>query len=271
MPIFVFSGTRIIRLVPFLYFLSFLVTQSTFSGAQLLYSCTSAPASDEFTKNRIRLFNQLLHDDTVSSIYNVTSEGEDPNRVYGLYLCNPEVTSQTCYKCVVQAIDTINKQCNGTKEAIIWYDDCRVSYSNISLFSPTLTTAPTFYMWNPQNITEPADKFNNVLSESLHNTSANAISSISKYAARTEDISSENSLYTVAQCIPNLSQTDCDSCLHIAVGGIPDCCLGKKGGRIFMPSCSVRFELYDRAAVPNSSNNEGEFLHKLQLLPMSSS
>ncbi|KAL6529480.1 hypothetical protein OROGR_015103 [Orobanche gracilis] len=41
-----------------------------------------------------------------------------------------------------------------------------------------------------------------------------------------------------------LSPEDCDRCLLDAAGDIPRCCDRKKGGRVTVPSCNLRYETY---------------------------
>ncbi|KAL7213386.1 hypothetical protein ACSBR2_015996 [Camellia fascicularis] len=68
----------------------------------------------------------------------------------------------------------ILRNCLPYKEAIIWYDECLIHYSNLSFFSTT-ETDPPFYMWNVANATQP-DKFNEILGKTFSNWSIVATS-----------------------------------------------------------------------------------------------
>ncbi|KAK1566734.1 hypothetical protein Q3G72_003510 [Acer saccharum] len=46
------------------------------------------------------------------------------------------------------------------------------------------------------------------------------------------------------QCSPDITQSDCRICLSRRVSQIPDCCNGNMGGRVYGPSCNIRFEMY---------------------------
>ncbi|CAL5409644.1 unnamed protein product [Camellia sinensis] len=51
-------------------------------------------------------------------------------------------------------------------------------------------------------------------------------------------------MYGLAQCTPDISSKDCNTCLSDAISGLPICCVGKQGERYLFPSCNVRYESY---------------------------
>lgn len=65
-----------------------------------------------------------------------------------------------------------------------------------------------------------------------------------KFATKEANFSSFQTLYTLAQCTPDLSQSGCEKCLKIATSELPSCCNGKQGGRVLIPSCNIRYEFY---------------------------
>ena len=46
------------------------------------------------------------------------------------------------------------------------------------------------------------------------------------------------------QGTPDLDESSCSSCLEGVINDVPACCGNKEGGRIFMPSCSLRLETF---------------------------
>lgn len=46
----------------------------------------------------------------------------------------------------------------------------------------------------------------------------------------------------ISACV--LSSVDCENFLDDAISEIPNCCDGKKGGRVVGGSCNVRYEIY---------------------------
>lgn len=65
-----------------------------------------------------------------------------------------------------------------------------------------------------------------------------------KFGVNQLNISEFQTLYSLVQCTPDLSNTDCNSCLQAAINYLRICCSGKQGGRVHFPSCHVRYELY---------------------------
>ena len=180
-----------------------------------------------------------------TGFYNVTAGRTSPDIAYALFLCRGDVTSQACQDCVAIAVnETVRQRCRGLKEAIIWYDQCMLRYSNVSFFSQ-VSESPSVYMWNTQNITEQArfdqllvDSFNSIRSEAANDQSGK------KYATKEENFTGFQSLYTLVQCTPDLSPDQCNRCLVGTIALLPNCCSGKQGGRVLFPSCNVRFEVY---------------------------
>ena len=120
-----------------------------------------------------------------------------------------------------------------------------VRYSNESIFS-TLTVRPTISFLNEKNITNQ-DQFNklvNTMMTSLAGQASDVPIGAKKFGTNEVNISVFQTLYSLVQCTPDLSSTDCNFCLQTAINRIPICCYGKQGGRVLFPSCNLRYELF---------------------------
>jgi hypothetical protein len=93
------------------------------------------------------------------------------------------------------------------------------------------------------------------LLESLKNEAA-AGGSLRKFAAGNASAPNFMTLYALVHCTPDLSHQQCIGCLDDATKAIPQCCAGKEGGRVIMPSCNIRFEVYSffDSTAPLSTN-----------------
>lgn len=207
-----------------------------------LSSLLSKGGSADYSKGSIRGF------------YN-TTEGEDPDKVYGLFLCRGDVAANLCQSCIRSASSTIIERCPGQKEAIIWYDECFLRYSNRSFFS-IMETTPFLFIVNPAN---DSVTFNRTMEQTFDNEkdfvaevtdlSRNVtdlvILSESLYATLNVSVSSSVTLYGLAQCTPDISKSACKSCLLSAIEKFPTILNYQRGGaRVLQPSCNVRYELY---------------------------
>ncbi|KAJ0097419.1 hypothetical protein Patl1_27483 [Pistacia atlantica] len=61
---------------------------------------------------------------------------------------------------------------------------------------------------------------------------------------RSEFPSTVTRLYGLAQCTPDIVSSDCNKCLDDCVSEISESSYGKEGGRVYKPSCNIRFEIY---------------------------
>ncbi|KAH9688409.1 cysteine-rich receptor-like protein kinase 10 [Citrus sinensis] len=264
-----------VNLLHLFSFLSLVLLQSSSEAAKLdsnNYLYHACPRENNTASGDIFMYNlatlkEKLYNEGGRSLYNETTEGDYPDKVYGIYNCKFDVSYEACQDCIKVAIDTTAKNCTGAKVAIVWYDQCMVRFSNDS-FPFSLNTSETVYLWNIMNVTDPY-KFSNILAQSFSDLIQNVTSrdSNSKYAAAAQIVnaSSIDRIWTLVQCRPYMSKSDCNICLRASVSGISSCCYGRQGVRALSPSCVIRYEMYpffeDPTAPiypPNKKNDSGK-------------
>lgn len=89
-------------------------------------------------------------------------------------------------------------------------------------------------------------QFSDFLAKLLKDLAYEAVNSPSghKFAAKEENFLGSMKVYSLAQCTPDLSVFDCNTCLQGAISSIGNCCDGKRGARSLLPSCNIRYEFY---------------------------
>lgn len=240
-----------LKLVLLLFILSFVdlntcKAQDQNDGPVYLYhNCSggNTTANSAYRLNVGTLFSSLSSNSTEYSNDTVGTSSSD--RVYGLFMCRGDVPTALCRQCVLNATRRLSSECSLAKQAVIWYDECTVRYSNRSFFS-TVDVRPRVGLLNSANISNQ-ESFMRLLFSTINSTAdeaANFSIGVKKYATRQANISGFQSLYCLAQCTPDLSPQDCRRCLSGVIGDLPWCCQGKQGGRVLYPSCNVRYELY---------------------------
>ncbi|XP_028772727.1 putative receptor-like protein kinase At4g00960 isoform X3 [Neltuma alba] len=119
------------------------------------------------------------------------------------------------------------------------FDECMLSYSNTSI----LDNAVVFYMWD-EHLARNWNQYNQVLMSLLRTLSSIAASGDSslKFAAGHEEGPNLQTIYAVVQCTPNLSESECKSCLLWAISKIPERGKDRLGGRVIVPNCNLRYE-----------------------------
>ncbi|KAI9114690.1 hypothetical protein K1719_014388 [Acacia pycnantha] len=237
------------RLISLLFF--FLISHHATIKAQqnfLKFFCGNSTSDDTTNTFKTNLKSLLLNISTNTNInygfYNFSS-GENSDKVNVIGLCRGDVKVQDCRSCLADSRVVLPQVCApNVREAIGWYDNCLLRYSNRTIFG-VMQTQPYFYLWNTQDALQK-DQFKFVVTQLMKFLREKAASgdSIHKFAAANATGPSNQTIFGLAQCTPDLSIKDCDICLDGAISEIPKCCDGMKGGRVVRPSCNIRYETY---------------------------
>ncbi|KAK3431966.1 hypothetical protein EUGRSUZ_E04151 [Eucalyptus grandis] len=172
---------------------------------------------------------------------NATAGKDALDRAYGLFLCRGDVSTATCGECVATATKDILQRCPDRRSSLIWYDECTLRYSDQSIYS-VMETVPLETIPDTGDVAE-LDRFVHLLGEAMNVAAGRASGSESgkKFAVVEASFTSSQKLYTLAQCSSDLKGSDCNTCLRAVIANLPQ---GKRGGRSFTPTCTVRFELF---------------------------
>ncbi|KAM5588589.1 hypothetical protein ABKV19_006847 [Rosa sericea] len=196
-----------------------------------------------FQENLESLLNLLPSNASVSKLYN-GSIGNEPDRVYALYMCLDFVSNDTCHKCIDAAQSDITNLCPKSKEAIVWEVSCQLRYSNENFFG-RLNVSGNVVQVNKQSISEP-EKFKSVVNQKLSELAKKAAynDSLPKMYATGEAHFGDKVIHALVQCTTDLSEGDCDKCLQRAREDVLREYFFAMGARLFSRSCFLRYELY---------------------------
>ena len=196
--------------------------------------------------------------DLLASLYSASARGNDfyyatagrklPDVVFGIFLCRADAS--TCRQCVANASEEVARRCPAEKEAVIWYDQCLLRYSDQPIFAiPSLT--PAKFLPGGQRDTGPAvsgkqsdDQFELLLDSMVTAMVAKAANSglSRKFAAVEQNLTDSETVYGLAQCTPDLTAGDCSKCFMSAKDAIRSCCGGQRSARLLLPSCYVMYD-----------------------------
>ncbi|XP_015869351.3 cysteine-rich repeat secretory protein 38 [Ziziphus jujuba] len=230
--------------IPFAILLFCVFLHSANAAGPLYHFCFSSQnytANSPFGANLNTLLN-LLSVQVPPSGFGVDSTGQNENKVNGLALCRGDVSSTDCKTCIIDASKELKNRCPYNKGAIIWYDNCLLKYSDSDFFGQ-IDNQNKFYMWNVQDVENP-ESFNPKVKELLSSLSYKASATSKLFATGELELEKSEKLYGLAQCTRDISSDDCKKCLDGAISELPNCCSGKRGGRVVGGSCNVRYELY---------------------------
>ncbi|KAI3796620.1 hypothetical protein L1987_39298 [Smallanthus sonchifolius] len=135
----------------------------------------------------------------------------------------------------------LREKCTNQKEAIGYYDECFLKYSNET------GNADDVARPNDQN-TSDVNRFNGALRQlmDLLRGEAAAGGQLLKFATGNISGPDFSTIYGLVQCTPDLSEQVCNDCLEAAINRIPNTDLyGRVGGRILQSTCNFRYEIFD--------------------------
>ncbi|VAH56030.1 unnamed protein product [Triticum turgidum subsp. durum] len=178
--------------------------------------------------------------------------------VRALALCRHDTTNLTaCRECVASSFRYAQKMCPKHEAATVYYDydevnvtrpGCLLGFSSDGGFlSPgsTVTWNDTFFQFfNPVQIPGKAGVVAAAVRQLLTQTARYAAGTARRFATGSMDSigSAAPTLYSLAQCTPDLSAGDCLACLRRLVGALNATNSVRVGGRMFVLRCNVRFE-----------------------------
>nr|QMS43714.1 protein kinase [Betula platyphylla] len=239
------------RLLFFLSAIFILTAQAAAQTTDFLYHICSNDkgnytANSTYGANLNHLLSSLYSNTAIDYGFYNSSYGQNSDQVYAIGLCRGDVNPDVCRDCLNISTSLLKQHCPNQKEAIGWFDNCMLRYSNRSILGVP-ETLPGFYMSNPNNVSANyVNQFNDNLTTLLGSLRSQAVAggSLRKFAAGNATAPNFQTLYALVQCTPDLSELECNNCLGETFQGIPQCCGGKQGGRVIGPSCNMRFEVY---------------------------
>ncbi|XP_045815187.1 putative receptor-like protein kinase At4g00960 [Trifolium pratense] len=228
----------------------------TYTTTHCTNTTTYAP-NTTFQTNLNILFYYFSNNISQSNGYFLSITGfNSDNAVGGLYLCRGDVTTTVCDQCLAAAVKEIRIRCPNQTEALIWYDECFLRYTNRYFAIDKIVPRANF---DDGNISSGVDlgRFNRSLNGLLNDLATEAAASLQskKFSAGETAVTESMKLYGLVQCTNDLTKSECETCLRNAVGTLPS---GKQGARALLPSCNVRYQLYPFFTLSSTSSSSGD-------------
>nr|POE85272.1 cysteine-rich receptor-like protein kinase 26 [Quercus suber] len=219
----------------------------TMSAAQICYETGNYTSNSTYRANLDGLLTSIINNTKIDYGFYNFSAGESPNKVYAIALCSGDASPSVCRSCINESRYELLQACPNQKEAIHWAwrkNYCLIRYSYKSIFN-ILATDPKRGSYRVANAVD-VEAFNNVLGpllDSLRKRAAKG-NSTRKFALQSVPAPNFQTIYSLLQCTPDLSELDCNTCLQVLQGYTSSCCNGKQGGIFRTPSCVLRYETY---------------------------
>ncbi|CAN4092102.1 unnamed protein product [Withania somnifera] len=199
-----------------IFFFILINGQDDSAPALLCPNTTSYTPNSTYSSNLKALLSSMSSNASrPNGFYNSSAGHTGSELVYGLFLCRGDVSLDVCQNCVSTTTEDIISFCSNGKIAALWFDECLRFLSVLG----------------------------NVMDALLATVAANGNgNNLSRFATKEANFTESQRVYTFAQCIPDISNSSCDNCLRTAIRNLPND--GKRGSRVLLPSCNVRYEVY---------------------------
>nr|XP_043634450.1 cold-responsive protein kinase 1-like [Erigeron canadensis] len=158
--------------------------------------------------------------------------------VWGLASCRGYVSNTDCVACFDYAVTQL-KVCGTVNGANAYYNDCDVRYENINFYADANIRAGAVICGNKTSH-HPSD-FRKTTNSLLSDLRTATPKTSNYYAASTRQLSNSNvTVYAIAQCNLNLTQSVCKDCLNSRYNSLDDCLPGTTG-RAIDNGCFMRY------------------------------
>ena len=235
-PSLIFSECLIFILIP----------QATTQPSFICHTCSPGlgnyTTNSTYAANLNHVFSSLSSNTAIDNGFYPSSYGQDPDKVYAIGLCRGDLNQDVCRSCLNDSTLALTQLCPNQKEAIGWFDNCTLRFSNHSTFGSE-DDIPSCYRYNRNNVSD-VDGYGKAVKSLLDSMISEAASSNRKFATKTSVAPDLSKLYGFVQCTPDLSEQQCNNCLEMTSSQLPLYSIGKGGGRFYTPSCNFRFDTY---------------------------
>ncbi|KAI3682680.1 hypothetical protein L1987_82838 [Smallanthus sonchifolius] len=231
----------------FIYLINFPIKAQPQYPYHICHNETTYTPNSLYSRNLDTALTSLQTNNSGSGYYN-SSAGQGTDAANAICLCRGDVELNMCQTCLRDSIYRLRQTCPNQTQAIIYYEYCLLKYSNGPILENNNNdmSRDFFFLYNFNTFTDK-EQFNGVLEPFMNKLRGEAAAGGSMLKFAMEDTSGpdSNTIYGLMQCIPTLSEAQCDDCLEYAINQLSLCCNGRYGAVILMARCNIRYEIYE--------------------------
>ncbi|KAJ8420413.1 hypothetical protein Cgig2_033977 [Carnegiea gigantea] len=210
--------------------------------------------TDDYGINRDQALNQLISIAATSYYGNTTTIGLGQGQVNALFFCRYYVSPQVCQQCVAEAVSRTKLFCSINVKAFIVYDECILRYANHTIFGikEDVSMVHVYYT----DTVDDNGQFSRLVAStvtSLINDAILGYPSSSRYFATAKENYKFQTIYFLAQCVPDITSSDCRGCLQNSFSNFSANYTGSPMGETFTPSCFITYNLSSNSIKPTPS------------------
>ncbi|KAJ1700819.1 hypothetical protein LUZ63_000598 [Rhynchospora breviuscula] len=206
------------------------------------YSTGNYTTNSTYLSNLNLLFSSLRSNSTANGFADGTV-GTVPDMVTGISLCRGDLNTSSCLSCLTLISEILNL-CPYYKSALMWYNSCYMYFSS-KYFLSSLDNSPVQALINGNNVTVDPDRLDGVIAQLMSEMKSWALNNSTKFFATgviTNFSTEYSTFYGLVQCTPDLTKSQCQSCLQNLLDEFPSIASRQIGARIIGIHCNIRYE-----------------------------
>ncbi|KAJ1695755.1 hypothetical protein LUZ63_012453 [Rhynchospora breviuscula] len=136
--------------------------------------------------------------------------------------------------------------CPYYKTALMWYNKCYMYFSS-KYFLSSVANSPKKTLTNYYNVTVDPARFDQAVAQLMSDMKSWAVNNSTKFFATGEvtNFSTEfSTIYGLVQCTPDMTKSQCQSCLEDLIDHFFERASGRIGARAIGIHCNIRYETY---------------------------
>ena len=196
-----------------------------------------------------------------------------PYSISGRILCRGDVTPSICKRCVTLAAKQVLSFCPNGAQSTAYYDLCMLLYTSESFQFDGLLSDSARWSNNKTGISSDERHFNQTVWDLFRvvteKASYNSTAIGKKFAVDEVPVTTTLKLYGLAQCMPDLTVSQCSMCFQTAILQLLDCdensrksgeccCAESTSASVFMAGCNVRYDTHRFSNVSKKVSNVPE-------------
>lgn len=231
------TAILVLRVLSSLFFLLFFSNQVHHVKASIYIYSGCSPEKYQQSSSYESSLHTLLSSIVSSAsqtLYNSFAIGNDSSApadgsTYGLYQCRGDLKTMDCSTCVASAVAEINLICPYTYGATLQLDGCFVRYERMDFLGQQDTSLR--YRKCSKGVSNDAEFL----------TRRDDVVADLQAAAVGFKVSTSGLVEGYAQCVGDLSQADCSSCLADAAVQLKSLCGSSEAADVFLAQCYARY------------------------------
>ncbi|KAK9060083.1 hypothetical protein SSX86_020787 [Deinandra increscens subsp. villosa] len=216
----------------FIFPLTFTVILVSTANSNVYVQCSELnfTSTTPYESNLNSLFTSLAESASVYNFNKFQISQQNDDTVYGLFQCRRDITSPNCKDCVANAINQLKTTCPISTGGQIQLEACFMKYDNKAFFGAQGKTEAC-------KRCGPSIGYNSDVLNRIDGALANLVGGNGQYFRSGEF----GNIRGVAQCVQDLSLSDCEDCLSEASRRLRSECETSAEGDMYLGKCYIRY------------------------------